>query len=195
MPPEGSAEPPKIQGNLRRRSDRLQLTALAYNAFPGIELDLSDDESLRNSADELLHIVTDGTVKVVAAADRHLTLAGSLDGPEALRRMLEAIQSDVVFAASVDCSQVTLPTAAQPPVPAVAASAQPTAAPDAPAVVAPTLPRLPVVGVLMTPYPCLVMRDGSRVVEGAEFRGFLVSKISEEAIVLKQGDTTLEWKP
>lgn len=202
LPAEGSAEAPKLRGNLRRRAERLQLIALAYNAFPGIELDLSDDESLRASAEELLHIVTGDAVKVVSAADRKLELAGHLESPQALRRMLEAIQADVNFAESVDCSQVTLPVVAQSvPVPPVVEVSDETAAPldavvpAAPAVVAPSVPRLPVVGVLMTPYPCLVMRDGSRVLEGADFHGFLVSKITEDAVVLKQGDFTLEWKP
>ena len=37
--------------------------------------------------------------------------------------------------------------------------------------------------------------DGfSRIVEGAEFNGYIVSKISEEAVLLKHGDTTLEWR-
>ena len=202
LPAEGSAEAPKLRGNLRRRAERLQLIALAYNAFPGIELDLSDDESLRASSEELLHIVTEDAVKVVSAADRKLELAGHLESPQALRRMLEAIQADVNFAESVDCSQVTLPVVAQsvPVPPVVEVSDEPAApldavVPAAPAVVAPQVPRLPVVGVLMTPYPCLVMRDGSRVLEGADFHGFLVSKITEDAVVLKQGDFTLEWKP
>jgi hypothetical protein len=36
-----------ISGNLKTRRDRLAATAEAYGAQPGVELDLSDDESLR----------------------------------------------------------------------------------------------------------------------------------------------------
>ena len=193
MPPEGSAEPPVLRGNLLHRTERLELTAKAYNAFPGIELDLSDDESLRNSSEELLHMVTEDKVKVVEAANRHLALAGTLDGPVALRRMLEAIQADVPFAESVDCSQVVLPAVAAAATPAVAESEPESGV--APSPVAPVLPKLPVVGVLMTPYPCLVMRDGSRVLEGTDFHGFIVSKITADTVLLRQGDITLEWKP
>ncbi|MBQ4479529.1 MAG: hypothetical protein II943_02715 [Victivallales bacterium] len=199
MPPDGSAEPPVLRGNLRRRADRLELTAMAYNSFPGIELELSDDESLRNSSEELLHMVTEDKVKVVEAANRHLALAGTLDGPVALRRMLEAIQADVPFAESVDCSQVTLPVVAAAATPAVPVEITTPVSESEPVVasapVAPVLPKLPVVGVLMTPYPCLVMRDGSRVVEGTDFHGFIVSKITADTVVLRQGDITLEWKP
>ena len=197
MPQEGSVKSPKLHGNLRHRADRLELIALAYNAFPGIELDLSDDESLRNSAEELLHIVTEDQVKVVGAANRRLELAGSLNSPEALRRMLEAIKSDVIFAEEVDCSQVTLPIGLQPAMPKEEVSSAPEEVPVAvqSAATTPVIPQLPVVGVLMNPYPCLVMRDGSRVLEGAEFRGFQVSKISKDVIELRQGDYVLEWKP
>ena len=156
-------------------------------------MDLSDDESLRASAEELLHIVTGDTVKVMDAANRHLSLAGNLEGPEELRRMLEAIQADIGFAESVDCSQVSLPVATAASLPAVPVASSPSMAP--PPVALPTLPKLPVVGVLMTPYPCLVMRDGSRVVEGAEFHGFTVDKISEDAVLLRHDDITLKWKP
>ena len=147
MPKDGTAEPPILRGNLLHRTERLELTAKAYNAFPGIELDLSDDESLRNSSEELLHMVTEDKVKVVEAANRHLAVAGTLDGPVALRRMLEAIQADIPFAESVDCSQVTLPVVAAAATPAVAES-QPESG-VAPSPVAPVLPKLPVVGVLM----------------------------------------------
>jgi hypothetical protein len=31
--------------------------------------------------------------------------------------------------------------------------------------------------------------------EGAEFNGYVVSKISEDMVLLKQGETVLEWRP
>ncbi len=200
-PSGDTMEPPVLRGNLRSRADRLQLTARAYNAFPGIEISLSDDESLRNSAEELLNMLTEGAVKVVEAADRRLALAGTLPDAAALHRMLKAIQADVAFVESVDCKQITIPAAVAPPQPVVvqpaataagSAETEPATPPPAPAM---ATQRLPIVGVLMTPYPCLVMRNGTRVVEGAEFNGFTVDKITEDTVVLRQGETVLEWKP
>jgi len=197
VPAEGSQETPKLHGNLQRRADRLKLTALAYDCVPGLELDLTDDESLRASAEELLHIVTEDKVKVTAAANRRLELSGELKSLKAVQRMLEAIQADMPFVESVDCSHVTVPAE----VAAVVVAKQEVAAVPEPPKTEPkdsapeVLPRLPVVGVLMTPYPCLVMRDGSRVLEGAEFHGFIVSKISNDAVELRKGETVWEWKP
>jgi hypothetical protein len=31
--------------------------------------------------------------------------------------------------------------------------------------------------------------------EGAEFNGYVVSKIEEDKVLLKHGDTVLEWRP
>ena len=192
IPEEDSQDTPKLKGNLRSRADRLQLTALAYNSFPGIEIELSDDESLCNSASELLNMVTEGKVKVAEAANRRLVLSGNLESPTALRRMLEAIQADVAFAESVDCSQVVVSpegtAVAHPVAKAKTESAKPAVAPV-------VQPRLPVVGILLTPCPCLVMRDGSRVLEGGDFRGFTVEKITSDIVVLRHGENRLEWKP
>jgi hypothetical protein len=197
VPAEGSQETPKLRGNLKRRADRLKLTALAYDCIPGLELDLTDDESLRASAEELLHFVTEDKVKVTAASNRRLELSGELKSLKAVQRMLEAIQADMPLVESVDCSHVTVPAE----VAAVVVAKQEVAAVPEPPKTEPkdsapeVLPRLPVVGVLMTPYPCLVMRDGSRVLEGAEFHGFIVSKISNDAVELRKGETVWEWKP
>ena len=35
----------------------------------------------------------------------------------------------------------------------------------------------------------------SRVLEGTDFHGFIVSKITADTVLLRQGDITLEWKP
>ena len=48
---------------------------------------------------------------------------------------------------------------------------------------------------MTTPVPYLVLRNGSRVLEGAEFNGYVVSRISEDVILLRNGDETMEWRP
>ena len=55
--------------------------------------------------------------------------------------------------------------------------------------------KLPVVGVMTTPYPCIVLRNGERIVEGGEFLGYIVDKIGADVILLRKGRTTYEWMP
>ncbi len=55
--------------------------------------------------------------------------------------------------------------------------------------------KLPVVGVMTTPYPCIVLRNGERIVEGGEFVGYIVDKIGADVILLRKGKTTFEWRP
>ena len=59
----------------------------------------------------------------------------------------------------------------------------------------PPVARLPIVGVVTMPYPYLVLRNGARVMEGGEFNGYVISKICDDVIILKNGDETLEWRP
>ena len=56
-------------------------------------------------------------------------------------------------------------------------------------------PKMPVVGVVTVPYPCIVLKDGSRVTEGAEFGGFIIDKIGADTIRIKGPEGVFEWRP
>jgi hypothetical protein len=56
-------------------------------------------------------------------------------------------------------------------------------------------PKMPVVGVMTMPYPCLVLKDGSRVTEGAEFGGFIIEQIGADTIRVRGPEGTFEWRP
>ena len=56
-------------------------------------------------------------------------------------------------------------------------------------------PKMPVVGVMTVPYPCIVLKDGSRVTEGAEFGGFIIDRIGADTIRIKGPEGTFEWRP
>ena len=54
---------------------------------------------------------------------------------------------------------------------------------------------MPVCGILTTPYPCLVMRDGSRVMEGASVGDSVVLKIEADAVTVTNSTGRFTWKP
>ena len=56
-------------------------------------------------------------------------------------------------------------------------------------------PKCPVAGVILMPYPCLVLRDGSRAAEGSMVGEFKVEKIEADKVTLKRGEETVTWKP
>ncbi len=191
MPAAGSEEKPILRGNLKTRSEKMQLTAAAYSAYPEVNLELSDDESLRNASTELLNMLAPDALHLDEAENRRLSISGRLGSVEELQRVLVALKNDVPYLDDVDCSKIVIPA------PITTAGAVIQTNPEENAEEQPvhlTIPNFPVVGLLTVPYPCLVLRDGSRIVEGAEFNGYIVSKISEEAVLLKHGDTTLEWR-
>lgn len=53
----------------------------------------------------------------------------------------------------------------------------------------------PIAGILTAPYPCVVMRDGHRVMEGALIGTAVLVKIEADRLVMKDGDSEFEWKP
>ena len=186
----------KLSGNLKTRAERLRATAEAYEARPGVDLDLSDDESFKASADDALFTITEGAIKVVAATNRVLSIAGTSSSPFALKRILESLNNDLPKLRDVDAAGVVYGK-----VPGNAAGDND----DGEALIGVTHakrraarakdPSLPVCGILTTPYPCLVMRDGSRVLEGAALGGNVIVKIEADAVTVTNATGRFTWKP
>lgn len=186
----------KLSGNLKTRAERLRATAEAYEARPGVDLDLSDDESFKASADDALFTITEGAIKVVAATNRVLSIAGTSSSPVALKRILESLNNDLPKLRDVDAAGVVYGK-----VPGNAAGDND----DGEALIGVTHakrraarakdPSLPVCGILTTPYPCLVMRDGSRVLEGASLGGNVIVKIEADAVTVTNATGRFTWKP
>ena len=57
------------------------------------------------------------------------------------------------------------------------------------------MPSLPVCGILTEPYPCLVLRDGRRILEGAPVGDLIVQKIEADSVSLTNSLGRIEWKP
>jgi hypothetical protein len=181
---------------------RLSATAAAYAAKPGVTLDVSDDESLRHAVSEVLELVSEGRLKVHSATNRIIALSGFSPGASNLRATLEAIRADVPNVRNVDCTRVMLGEANGTEVvePVDSAAAKSAGKGVKTARVRSdkrksSAPKMPVVGVMTVPYPCIVLKDGSRVTEGAEFGGFVIDRISADTIRVKGPEGTFEWRP
>ena len=187
----------RVSGNLRTRRERLAATAEAYQALPGVELDLTDDESFRASAEDALFTLTEGALKVVAATNRTLSVAGSSRSPLALRKVLESLNSDHRRLRGVDVSRVVIsPSAAAPHGEVVDSLSHGQAArPRSAKTSKSASPAFPVCGILTTPYPCLVMRDGRRIMEGAALGGGVIVKIGADSVVITNSTGRFTWKP
>ena len=191
----------RISGNLKTRRDRLAATAEAYGAQPGVELDLSDDESLRASAEDALFTLTEGALKVVAATNRVVSIAGSSRSPMLLKKTLEALNADLPKLRNVDVSGVVISPSM------VRADESETmdegresggGAPRAPRRTSrksQSPASLPVCGILTTPYPCLVMRDGRRIMEGAAIGDCVIVEIGADSVTLTNSTGSFTWKP
>ena len=189
----------KLSGNLKTRAERLRATAEAYEARPGVDLDLSDDESFRASADDALFTITEGAMKVVAATNRVLSIAGTSPSPFALKRILESLSADLPKLRDIDATGVAYGMVpgnekseegdgddGETPIGVFHARRRTSKAKE---------PSLPVCGILTAPYPCLVMRDGSRVLEGAALGGNVIVKIEADAVTVTNATGRFTWKP
>lgn len=192
-----------LSGNFATRAQRLSATAAAYAAKPGVTLDISDDESLRHAASEVLELVSEGKLKVHSATNRIIALSGFSPGASSLRATLEAIRADVPNVRNVDCTRVMLGESNG--IAEVAEAADSITAKSAVKGVKTarvrrdkrksSAPKMPVVGVMTVPYPCIVLKDGSRVTEGAEFGGFIIDRIGADTIRVKGPEGAFEWRP
>ena len=195
----------RLFGNLRTRSERLSATAEAYAEQPGVDLDLSDDESFGTAAADALFTLTEGALKVVAATNRVLSIAGVSPSAVALKKTLQALNDDVPRLRNVDVSGVkfmglgvvpaSLSSAgssapvAQPVVRPAGRAARPAAQDRKPE------PSFPVCGILTAPYPCLVMKNGTRIFEGATIGDSTILKITSDSVVVTNANGRFTWKP
>lgn len=189
-----------VVGNLRTRRDRLAATAEAYQAKPWVELDLTDDESFRAAADDALFTYTEGALKVAAATNRFLRIAGTSPSPLSLKRTLEALNADLPRLRGADVSGVVMGVV--PAAPAEPEDDAVIAGEDGFSVKRTSVrksrkgaPVLPVCGILTTPYPCLVMRDGRRVMEGAVFGDGVIVEIGADSVTITNSAGRFTWKP
>ena len=193
-----SSPRPAFSGNFATRADRLAATAGLYSAFPGAALDLTDDESLKSAVSDALFALGGNALSVDSVTDRVAVLSGTADSPAALSAALDAIRADVPRLADVDTGAVKLRTPASLSPDALpggetGAAARRRAARAANA--ANAQPSLPVCGILATPYPCLVLQNGSRVFPGATLGGFAVASIAPDSVVLTNANGSFTWKP
>ncbi len=180
---------PLLSGNLRRRTERLAIRSLAQADDPAVRFDLTDDESLRSAADELLFVVTEGTLKAVAASNRVVTLEGAVPTIAALEKAVRALSADVKGLERLDTAAVTV--GGPLPTPAASPSAQTARKRSAKA----SSPDYPIAGILTAPYPCVVLRNGLRLTEGASIGSAVLVKIEADKLTLRDGGATIEWKP
>ena len=180
-----------LVGDFATRAERLVATAEAYAAKPGVELDFCDDESLKTAAEDTLAMLSEKDMRVAAATNRVVALSGKA---RRIRRALEALAADMPKLRNVDVADVTLLNGAVveeeseegAPAPAVQRIVPKKAEPK---------PSLPVCGILTTPYPCLVLRSGARIHEGASFGDSVVLKIEADAVTVTNATGKFVWKP
>lgn len=189
----------RMSGNLKTRRERLAATAEAYQAQPGVELDLSDDESFRTAAEDALFTLSEGALKVVVATNRAMAMTGTSPSPMALKKTLEALNADLPKLRGVDVSGVRFGAVAGHG----AATGGGTEAEETSAVPhaararsrRAAAPSFPVCGILTVPYPCLVMRDGRRIMEGATIGDSVIAEIGADSVVLTNSTGRFTWKP
>ena len=191
----------KLKGNVKLRTERLALRSLALAADRMVKLDLTDDETLCRSANETLQSCSDGAIKAVLATNRVVKLEGYAPTPAALEKVLRALNEDVKGVENLDTSAVAVGGIAPVQVadtPFVAQS-EPT---SEPAQTHPTRKAAsgsardyPIAGILMVPFPCVVMRDGTKLIEGAQIGSATLEKIEADRLTLKDGGRKVEWRP
>ena len=182
-----------VRGDFSTRAERLAATAALYEAQPGIALDLVDRETLLASTADLLAAATDGALEVTDVTNRVAVLAGRVPDPSFLAAALDAIRTDVPRLSGVDTAAVTLisPISRESP-----SNSSPVTRRPSPAVSAPAAPKLPLCGVLLQPYPCLVLQNGQRLAIGAEVGGYKIETIARDRITLRRGEEKpVEWTP
>ena len=185
-----------LSGDFATRAERLIATAEAYEACPGIELDFSDAVSLKTAIEDTFAML-DGAaaLKVADITNRVAVITGNLASPADLTRILGAIAADVPKLRDVDVAEVELDGAGLAGLETTderrgdgaSRVSRPASKAEAPA--------LPVCGILTAPYPCLVLRSGARVMDGAPLGEWTVARIEADSVTLTNAERSVTWNP
>ncbi len=185
-----------VKGDFATRIDRLRATARIYRVHPGAELDFADSESLKVAIENLLSLVTENKMRLVSLDGRTAKLSGVVASASDLRCTLEALSRDVPKLVRADCSGVSvggiLPAVEKNEVSENLKSA---AGMKTMKTEFSASPSMPVVGILATPYPCLVLKNGSRIMEGARCGDWTVTAIRADSVELSGPAGKTIWRP
>ena len=116
-----------------------------------------------------------------------MSVTGVSPSPQALSKTLKALNGDIPKLRALDVSAVAIDSSAT--------SAEEVARQVAKRRATRREPSLPVCGILTTPYPCLVLRSGARILEGASFGDSVVLKIEADAVTITNATGRFVWKP
>ena len=169
-----------VSGVLPTQKDRIAATAEAYRTMKGIKLEIGDDESISHGAAETLRLVGAFGLSVEGAKGGRLSLKGAIAGKEDLMRALEAIRAEVPYLKDIVCSNVMVACDLPDRVPVKVELRQ---------------PQIKVAGIIAYPHPCIVLKDGTRLAEGAEIGGFSIEKISAESVLVRSAEGVIKWQP
>lgn len=189
-----------LVGNLKRRTERMAIRAMAIASDRTVKFDLTDDQSLKTAVADTLSLVTGGRLTVASVSNRVAKIEGAVTGPAQLANVLKALNQDVPQLVSCETSGVRAAIVAEEaPAKAVAQDGTPASvakkAVRAVQPTAPVAPKMPVAGILTTPYPCVVLTDGSRCLEGSRIGGLVLKRITAEELVFGSGESELKWRP
>ncbi|MBR0459993.1 MAG: hypothetical protein IJJ26_12205 [Victivallales bacterium] len=176
----------KISGNFEKRSEKLDAVAMAYRLAPQAVVDISDDETLRSGVEAVLFTVTENRIELREASNRKVVLDGKAKSKDELLNTVAAICTDVNHVRVVDDTSVECEDGARTEIPTVFLPVAEDKKKD---------PEFPVTGIITTPYPCLLLKDGSRASIGAMIGTFRVEKIEPDQVILSQGEEEIIWKP
>ena len=187
----------KLSGNFKTRRERPAATAEAYAVQPGVELDLSDDESFRTAAEDALFTLSEGALKVATATNRILSIVGSSRSPMALKKALVALNADLPKLDNVDVSGVIFGgvVVSENESADNVGDARHISSRGSRRAAKKNTAAFPVCGILTTPYPCIVLRDGRRLMEGAAIGDSVIVEIGADAVTLTNSTGRFTWKP
>lgn len=171
----------RLVGNLPSVRDRDRIRQQLRALAPEVRVELTDDETLRQSVETLLATLNVADLHVLHATNRCVALTGSAPSPAMWARIEEAIRADVPY----------VRTLSAPKGESVAASVLPKL-PSAPTRLQ---PALPIAAILSEPYSCLILKNGLRCSVGAVISGYTVVRIAPGEVTLQKGGVVERWTP
>ena len=174
-----TAEQCHLSGNVSTRALRDEIRARLFAIAPDATAEITDDETLHAAAETVIQLMEEPHLGIAAATNRTLVLCGKASSSGALDETVALLRSELPYLQRIETAAVEPIPAGKRPVERVQSAA--------------VRPKLPIVALVLSPCPSVILKDGSRHVQGSSVNGYTIVNISADGVDLDCAGERCRW--
>lgn len=177
-----------LRGNVATPILRDEIRRKIAQTAPDVCVEITDDMTLQNSIAAILQLMGEDKITITTVTNCVVELAGEAHSKQQLADTVAMIRADLPMIRQIEVKTT------YPKENLICVSHSPKQDKSEPQKQY-DVPHLGVIAILQTPYPCVLLEDGTRCVEGAIVKGWMFVAIDTDGICLEKEGVSIRWTP